>query len=40
MKEVRCPHCGHINEYDPEQSDVILCDKCDNLIFIEDETNK
>ena len=36
MKEVRCPHCGHVNEYDPE-NDTILCDQCNNLIFIEDE---
>lgn len=35
MKEVDCPHCGHTNEYDPE-NDVVLCDECERLIFIEE----
>lgn len=32
---VECPKCGHINEYDTD-NDVVLCDECDELIFIED----
>jgi len=35
-KEVDCPECGHVNEYDPE-NDTLLCDECDSLIFINDE---
>lgn len=34
-KEVECPECGHVNEYDPE-NDTLLCDECDVLIFVED----
>lgn len=33
---ISCPHCGHVNEYDPD-NDVVLCEQCGELIFIEDE---
>lgn len=37
LVEIDCPQCGHVNEYDADESDTIMCDECDGLIFIEDE---
>jgi len=33
--EIECPKCGHVQEYD-DDNDTILCDKCDEMIFIEE----
>lgn len=34
--EVKCANCGHVNEYDCD-NDTLLCEQCDELIFIEDD---
>jgi hypothetical protein len=39
IAEIRCPCCGHVNEYDTE-NDTLLCDVCDTLIFVDDETTE
>lgn len=30
---IECPRCSHENEYDTD-NDTLLCEKCDELIFI------
>jgi DNA-directed RNA polymerase subunit RPC12/RpoP len=37
MNIIVCPNCGAENEYDPEEQDVIMCDDCDQLIFVPEE---
>ena len=33
---IECPRCGYENEYDTD-NDVILCEECDEMIFIPEE---
>ena len=33
MYTIECPRCCHEDEYDPD-NDVILCEECDEMIFI------
>lgn len=33
---VICPNCGHENEFDYD-NDTILCEECDEMIFIKNE---
>lgn len=33
FETIVCENCGYEQEYDPD-NDVLLCDKCENLIFV------
>ena len=36
MKTIECPRCGHVEEYE-DGTTVLLCDVCDEMIFVPDE---
>lgn len=33
FETIICEYCGYEQQYDPD-NDVLLCDKCDHLIFV------